>query len=385
VSQPGSEGVANYVSQVARAQAGRGDRVAVACPDDTPLAAATRGDGIETHRWTASRSPGPDLARELIALRAIIQRVRPDVVHLHSSKAGMVGRLAVRRRHPTVFQPHAWSFHATPGALSPLTVGWERLAGHWADVIVAVSDDELAIARRRRIRAASVELTIPNPVDTMAFCPTPAYRAEAIHVRRSLGLEDEPLVVCVGRLCRQKGQDRLLQIWPSVIARVPTAQLLLVGDGPYRADLEATDHSQVHFLGTRADVAAILRAAQIVALPSRWEGMSLALLEAMATGRPVVATAVPGSRETIGRGAGAVVDQNQDVQLAREIVARLENPALARREGATGRRLVARRNRLLNTIDALDGAYERAEAAHGVVQRHRPPRAVDERVVAAHG
>ena len=364
VSQPGSEGVGNYVARVAELQAALGHRVDVACPLDTPLAVATEQSGLVLHPWAAGRNPNLGLGRELSRLSAIIDLVDPDVVHLHSSKAGLVGRLALRRRRPTVFQPHSWSFEAMSPSLAPVAVRWERLAASWVDVLVGVSADEVATATSHRIRTAGTTVTIPNPVDTERFHPSTPYTTESRHVRRSLGLADEPLVVCVGRLCRQKGQDRLVEIWPRVLERVPAAQLLLAGDGPDRRSLEATAGDHIHFLGDRADVAAILRASQVAVLASRWEGMSLAVLEALASSRPVVATDVAGSRETVGRGAGALVDQFAFTTMADEIVARLLDPALARREGAVGRRIVSECHRYASVVEELSSAYRLALAAH---------------------
>jgi glycosyltransferase involved in cell wall biosynthesis len=364
VSQPGSEGVGNYVARMAEIQTGLGYRVELACPVDTPLARAGERSGIRVHRWSARRHPDHDLSGELAQLRAIVGRADPDVVHLHSSKAGLVGRLVLRRRRPTVFQPHAWSFDAVAPGLSLAAIGWERFAGRWTDVLVAVSDDEMATATRHGIVAAGTMMTVPNPVDTDRFHPRVPDPSETRYVRRSLGLGDEPLVVCVGRLCHQKGQDRLLQLWPRVLERVPAAQLLLVGDGPDRAALEARAGPHVHFLGNRSDVAAILRASQVVVMPSRWEGMSMAVLEALASSRPVVASEVAGAGETVGQGAGAVVGQGDVAAMAVEIVARLVDPARARREGAAGRRIVAERHRFTAATEALDVAYRYSVDLH---------------------
>ncbi|MEL7155695.1 MAG: glycosyltransferase [Actinomycetota bacterium] len=371
VSQPGSEGVGNYVARVAQLQAAAGHRVAVACPADTGLAAAVDRSAVEFRPWSAGRQPGHDLPREVARLHAIVDEIDPAVVHLHSSKAGLAGRLAIRGRRPTVFQPHAWSFHALDQPLAAMAIGWERLASRWTDVVVAVSDAELAAGRSLRIRPRSDMRVTPNPVDTDRFTPEPNRPSEREQVRRSLGLSDEPLAVCVGRLCHQKGQDRLVELWPSVLERVPSAHLLLVGDGPSRTDLEARAGDQILFAGNRADVPAILRAAQVVVLPSRWEGMSLAVLEALATARPVVTTDVAGVAETVGRGAGAIVAQDQLATLVDEIAGRLDDPHRAAREGAEGRRIMTSAHRFSMVVDRIGSAYRCALEAHGV-RRLRP-------------
>ncbi|WP_342748799.1 glycosyltransferase family 4 protein [Streptomyces phaeoluteigriseus] len=107
------------------------------------------------------------------------------------------------------------------------------------------------------------------------------------------------LVVCVGRLCRQKGQDVLLAAWDAVAARVPGARLALVGDGPDHDALRSRAPESVLLAGAVADAVPWYQAADLVVLPSRWEGMALAPLEALACGRPVVVTDVDGARESL--------------------------------------------------------------------------------------
>ncbi|MEU9596749.1 glycosyltransferase [Streptomyces sp. NPDC048109] len=303
LTQPVDGGVARVVTDLTRAQLAAGLRVAVACPDGG-LADRLRALGADVRNWPATRSPGPAVVPEVRRLARVIEEVRPDLVHAHSAKAGLAGRLAVRGRIPTVFQPHAWSFEAVGGAAGLLALGWERWAGRWAARTVCVSEAE----RLRGVRAGlrGPWAVIPNGIDLARFeADAPANAAEdpagptaPAGVRRRHGIAPHaPLVVCVGRLCRQKGQDLLLGAWEQVLARVPGARLVLVGDGPDRARLAARAPASVLFAGTVADAAVWYRTADLVVLPSRWEGMALAPLEAMACGRPVVVTDVDGARE----------------------------------------------------------------------------------------
>ncbi|GAA2761707.1 glycosyltransferase [Streptomyces paradoxus] len=295
IAQSSGGGVARVVADLAARQVARGDRVVVACLPDTRLAAAAAQAGAEVRVWNARRSPGPALLKEAADLRRIVDSVRPDVVHLHSSKAGLAGRLALRGALPTVFQPHAWSFEAVTGLLAVASVRWERAGARWAHRLVCVSDGE-----RRQGEAAGVHasyMIVRNGVDIGHFDSTAAPSRETARAR--LGIDaSTPLVVCVARLCRQKGQDVLLAAWPSVTDRIPGARLVLVGDGPDRAALAARAPSSVSFAGDVADPRDWYMAADLVTLSSRWEaGMALAPLEAMACSRPVVVTDVPGARE----------------------------------------------------------------------------------------
>ncbi|NEA18596.1 glycosyltransferase, partial [Streptomyces halstedii] len=92
--------------------------------------------------WPAERVPGPRLAREVAAAGRLVRVCAPDVIHAHSAKAGLAGRLAVRGRIPTVFQPHAWSFEALEGRAAGLAEAWERFGARWSDRILCVSESE---------------------------------------------------------------------------------------------------------------------------------------------------------------------------------------------------------------------------------------------------
>ncbi|MFE8939321.1 MULTISPECIES: glycosyltransferase [unclassified Streptomyces] len=283
--QPGDGGVARVVVDLVRAQRAAGLRVAVACPPGTDLSAAARDEGAEVHDWRAGRDPGPGLVRETASLARLVRAVGPDLVHAHSAKAGLCARLVVRGRIPTVYQPHAWSFEAVRGTTAALARSWERFGARWTDRVLCVSE-----AERRTGEAAGVEAdwsVVRNGVDTARFANDGPPRNPA------------PTVVCVGRLCRQKGQDVLLAAWPAVLAEVPAARLVLVGDGPDAEGLRAAAGPSVRFAGAVGDTAPWYRAADVVVLPSRWEGMALAPLEAMASGRPVVVSDVDGARESL--------------------------------------------------------------------------------------
>ena len=355
VSQPGDGGVARCVADFVAHQTARGWRCFVACRSWTPLATAVRGAGAVQLRWAADRSPGPGAPAEIAALARIVRDVDPDIVHLHSSKAGLAGRLAVRGRRPTVFQPHGWSFHAARGPQARAAVAWERLAARFADAIVCVSEGERRAALAHGIRGDL--RVVPNGVDLDRYEPIDGQSRP--DVRRALGLPvDAKIVLLPGRLSEQKGQDVMLGVWPAVVAAHPEARLVLLGEGPLRPTLERAADRTVTLVGNRPDVARWLHAADLVVLPSRWEGMSLAMLEAMATGRSVVATAVDGADEALAGGGGAVVPAGDRRRLVDEIVVRLEDEAITRSEGLAGRRAAEARFDVRRTRDAIVEIYE---------------------------
>ena len=328
VSQPVEAGVPRVVAALVADQVARGYDVHVASQPGPGLGTTATALGATHHDWAAGRSPDHRVAAETRRLARIIDAVDPDVVVLHSAKAGLTGRLAIRGRRPTVFAPHAWSFEAVRGPLAALSTGWEVLAARWTHTVVCVSDDERAAGAAAGIDAPTV--VVPNGVDVDALSPRPAEAA-----RDRLGLPHRPTVVCVGRLAEQKGQDLLLTAWAQVLDAVPEAQLVLVGDGPERAALEAAAPAGVRFAGAQ-DPTDFYAAADVVALPSRWEGGPLVPLEAMAMGRPVVAFDVQGVRAALG-GTGAVLDPGDVRGLAAALARLLTDPASAAAQGRAAR------------------------------------------------
>lgn len=234
VSQPNGGGVAVYVGQAAGDQRRRGWEVAVACPRGGDLPERCAAAGVPWFPWDARRAPGPRTLLEARSLRRLVATFAPDVVHLHSAKAGLAGRLPRRPRgSPTIFQPHGWSWLAATGRQETASRLWERLAARWTDALVCVGIGELQEGMRAGVRGEY--RVVRNGVDRRRF--RPADGAARLAARARLGLPATvPLAVCVGRLTRQKGQDVLLAAWPEVTARCPSARLAVVGDGE---DLDA--------------------------------------------------------------------------------------------------------------------------------------------------
>ncbi|MFJ6699565.1 glycosyltransferase family 4 protein [Streptomyces sp. NPDC091272] len=361
--QPVDGGVARVVVDLVRSQVQKGVRALVACPPDGPLPGQAADAGADVLRWPAGRAPGPGLASEVLTAAGLIRRSAPDVLHAHSAKAGLAGRLAVRGRVPTVFQPHAWSFDAVDGRPAELVRRWERYGARWSTRTLCVSE-----AERRAGEAAGISsrwAVIRNGIDLDRFGAGEADGdgdghgdgdgdghggGESVGARTRAEARSEepllaalppatPLVVCVGRLCRQKGQDVLLRAWPEISRRVPGARLVLVGDGPDAERLRGSAPPGVLFAGAVADTRPWLRAADVAVLPSRWEGMALAPLEAMACGTPVVVSDVSGARESLppGQRSHCLVPPREPAALTDALVALLSDRALREELGARAR------------------------------------------------
>ncbi len=233
-------------------------------------------------------------AEALMALAAHLRGRRPSLVHVHTSKAGLLGALAARIAcvPAVVYTPQGHIFAregAIPGVtdrplLHPLFLALRRLAESLSDRVVALTpadlEEQVALGLAPREKYA----VIHNGVDPEPFRDLPS--------RRGAG---EPLVMAVGRLSPEKGQDVLLE----ALALLPGVRGALVGDGSLRPALEERASrpdlsGRVRFLGLRADVPACLAEADLFVLPSRYEAQGMVVVEAMMAGLPIVATRVGG-------------------------------------------------------------------------------------------
>lgn len=331
-------GVARVVADLVRAQRRAGLRPVVLCPSGGRLAREATRAGARVGLWLAERTPTGNLPWEVFCAGRAVWRTAPDVVHLHGDKAGLAGRLALRGRLPTVFQPHVWSFQAARGLGSQLARRWERLAVGWTDRVLCSGEHQRQAARRAGVDAPMTVLRTGVDLDRLPAGDQVTRRQSRAALAAVHGLPQRaPLVVCVGRLTQRRGQDVLLRAWPRVLARVPGARLALVGEGPEGAALRRAAGPEVLFTGHTEDTAPWFAAADLVVAPARWGGTGLAPLEAMAVGRPVVVSDVDGAAESLppGQAAHCLVPPNDPAALARSLEALLVDAEL---RGALGRR-----------------------------------------------
>jgi glycosyltransferase involved in cell wall biosynthesis len=345
VTQATVDGVAFCVRDLIQAAVSNGYKLTVACPPDGDLPAWAQQRGAGWERIDMRRAPHRS---DILAVLRIRRLAREHaLVHLHSSKAGAVGRLALaslgRRRPPSVFTPHGWSW-LVGGRLEPAYRLFERIMLPVTTAMVAVSTEErshgLAVLgpRAARIRV------IPNGVDVGRFRP------DGPLAERTGG----PLVVSVGRLCHARGPD--LAVAALALMRTPAARLRLVGDGEDRAALEMQVRAlgltgRVELTGFRQDPAPDFRAADVVMVPSRYDGMALVLLEAMACGAAVVATRVAGSSALAG--AGVLVAPEDPGALAGAVDALLADPDRRKQLGLAARQRAVERYSLRRSLDAI--------------------------------
>jgi glycosyltransferase involved in cell wall biosynthesis len=370
---PSIGGIQSHTLRLGQKLAERGVAVHVVTRLQPGLAAFERMGGVRVHRVGVARARGAAGSLAFVAegVRAVLRLARHvDVLHAHQllspSTVGLVA--APLARLPLIVNPHACGDIGDVGQLSRSALGRARLLAvvRRADAFVAVSRpirDELLGAGAPPQRVWS----IANGVDTDRFSPAPA--AERAMIRRALGLADGPLVVYTGRLAPEKGVDLLLEAWPAVRARSPAARLAILGAGPEEARLRELARARgvapsVDFVGGLPDVAPHLRAADVAVLPSRTEGMPVALLEAMSCGLPVVATRVGGSAEVIeDEIAGRLVAPEDPAALAAGLAEALLDAGAAARRGAAARALVLARYGMDLVVDRMLELYRSVVAS----------------------
>ncbi|MFL5920695.1 MAG: glycosyltransferase family 4 protein [Gaiellaceae bacterium] len=350
-AQPLDGGVSRHVVELARALAGDELTVEVACPRESLTWSSLEGSGVRLHAIETHREARPGDARSLATLVRLAGDA--DVVHVHSAKAGFVGRLAASlrgKRKACVFTPHGWSWWAADGAEARLYLGLERLAAHWCRTIVALSDDEREAGLEARVGRSEQYRVIPNGVPLERFAlPRAPVRGR---------------ILMVGRLAPPKRPDLALRAFAVARGRVSGAELHVAGDGPLRSEAEALAAElgvagSVRFLGNRDDVPELLAQAECALLASDYEGCPLAVVEAMAASVPVAATAAGGTGELVRPGAtGALAPKGDAEGLAEALLAVLDDPAAAAELGAEGRRDAERNLSLSRMVERLVALYD---------------------------
>ena len=354
-------GVEVVVDQLSHGMVERGHQVSV-------LTLRTRGGKRReaTGNLTISRLPAIDLTGligvqlvvSLHAIPALISELRtfkPDLIHVHnlffrnSEAAAVIARF---NSTPLLLTMHLGDMGGGFTAVKALTTLYEKTVGRCivrsADRITGVS---AAVASHAGVLGASSSLVqvIPNGVDTSIFYP-------------SESVPDTPTVLAVGRLVPNKGMDTLIKAVPEVLARVQEAKFVIAGAGPMDSSLRKLTESlgvgdSVEFLGHRSDVPDLLRGATVFARPSTLEGMPLTVLEAMATGLPVIATRVGGTPELITDGEnGFLIPVGDSHALAEAILDVLSAPERSSRMGQRNLQIVQIEytwERVINRTEAL--------------------------------
>jgi glycosyltransferase involved in cell wall biosynthesis len=324
--------------------------------DEGDLFNALSAAGIEACALGLSKRSA---LRALSELVTIFRRARPDVVVVRGYSAEALGRIAARLAGVahTVMWVHNIADITPRGRVR---VALDRALDRWTSAYFGVAEGQRPyLVDSLRYPDAKIRIVL-NGVDPSLF-DTGTDRS----VLREFGWgEDDPVVGIVAGLRPEKDHATLLRAAPIVIEHLPRARFLIIGDGPMRPRLESLVAelgiaSSVHFAGARPDVTRLLRGIDVFTLSSETECFSIALLEAMASARPAVCTAVGGTPEIIADGqSGYLVPLKDSQRLADRLLDLLSNPQAARRMGQVGRARIETEFDLRRSVDAAELALE---------------------------
>jgi glycosyltransferase involved in cell wall biosynthesis len=344
--------VLDYLSAMVR----RGDEVWVLCLDDEVERRFAEA-GCRTVRspfWFHPINPLDVLP--FVQLWRLCRREKFDLVATHTSKGGFLGRLAARAAGAPhiVHHAHGFAFRDTqPRWIQRCYIALERLAARACDLIVSVSEDHRQAGLREKIAPPEKIATVQNGIDVAAFYRPPKPETSEI------------VIGVASRLAPKKGIGDLIDAFPAIHAAHPGTRLVLVGDGPARAELEARARrtglsERIEFTGFRENIPEILASFDIAVQPSISEGLSISVLEAMAAGKPLVVCDIVGNRELITDGVnGLLVPPGDPSALARAIASLLDNPiraqALAARAHADCAEHFSRERMIKQILEFYDG------------------------------
>jgi glycosyltransferase involved in cell wall biosynthesis len=326
-------GVQIHIKDLAAAAQVRGHVATVLTGGSGPFVDALRAQATPTVVLRHLTVPiGP--VRDLMALReihAVVKDLRPDLLAVHSAKAGVLGRLVGWRLGiPVVLTAHGWTF--TPGFPPVQAAAYrhiERLVGPLASKIIAVSEFDRRLALEQRIVAEDRIVTVHNGMPDIV----PGLTADPSRT--------PPRLIMVARLGAQKDHASLLRALEGLKHR--QWELDLIGDGPLMGEMKSLAATlglggRVRFLGQRMDVDQLLGEAQASLLVTNWEGFPLSIIESMRAGLPVVASSVGGIDEAVCDGETGYLVPRGDVDVLRDRIDRLlTDPALRVRMGTSGR------------------------------------------------
>jgi glycosyltransferase involved in cell wall biosynthesis len=308
-----------------------------------------------------------------LRIAALCRSVRPDLLHLHGSRAGFLGTLAARAVgvRPVVYTAHAFAFKRhLSRPLRWLAARADGVTCASASRVICLTNADVCAAAAHAI-AVTHATVIANGIDLNRY-------REGKNIRHALRFDPAaPVVGMVARLVPDKDPLTFVRAAAQVSAMIPGARFLLVGDGPLRKDIEDEARAlgltgRLTVTGFRHDVPDLLASMDVVVLTSRWEGMPVSVLEAMASGKPLVASALPGLDAVIEDGrTGFLVPQGAEVHFARKVIDLLRDSGRRAAMGARARRKAAEEFGVERMVSATADLYRSTLASSGLVTEVR--------------
>ena len=317
----------------------------------------------------------PTLVREISPLKDIkafwhlyrlFRKYKFDIVHTHSSKTGVIGRLAAKLAGVPmiVHTVHGYAFPAAKSKLEKnIFLAMEWLGTKCSDKIICLHDADKKIAEEALGAKSSQLIVLANGVNINKFNPPTIEQKQDI--RTKLDLPSDAIVIgMVGRLWQQKNPKLLLSAAIAILKDRKNVHFVFAGDGELRAELEDKVNSfglssNIHFLGWRNDTESVLKAFDIFVLPSLWEGMPLAILEAQATGLPCIVSNIQGNTSLVTNDYnGFIFDFNIKKDLEIKIIELLSSNEKAIKLGGNAYQEIKIKHNIIERVNRLEIMYK---------------------------
>ena len=309
-------------------------------------------------------SPAKDF-QSLIALIKLIKEIQPDLIHCHSSKAGIIGRLAAFIcNKPSIFTAHGWAFHPEVKPAQRIIALISEIIMSWlTQRIICVSDFDKKLAQSVKLIPHSKLQVIHNGISQLIS--SEKEEQDLISGNLFLQTRSKLNILMVGRFAEPKRQDLLIQVFAKLDLEIRNkANLLFAGNGPLLSQSKQLTEqlglkNQIHFLGEIRNIADLLNSADIFVLLSGREGLPISIVEAMRAGLPVVASDVGGISELIqDQKNGFLIQHNQFDLIINCLQTLISSESLRKQMGMTNRKIFEEKftsEKMLRTLAQVYG------------------------------
>lgn len=322
--------------------------------------------GVVKHNIDFTRSPySPKVLTSLLHMEKLLRDVRFSLVHVHTPVAAFVTRLACQRTktHPVLYTAHGFHFYkGAPLKNWILYYNMEKLAAHWTDGLITINQEDYEAARKFSLRPHGKVFYVPGVGVDIKAIQERASLSDTVKLRHSLGIgPDEAVIITIGELIPRKNYEQVLEAL-TILQKI-NFHYLIVGNGESEEKLKRMVRQlgldgNVQFLGFRKDIPELLAASDIFVLTSRHEGLTRAIMEAMAVGLPIVTTNVRGNRDlVIDNENGFLVELNDIESTAKAIEKLLTSPQLRKRMGSKSKELIQAHD-LKNVLPMMEEIYD---------------------------
>lgn len=302
----------------------------IICPNYPSMIENMENMGIKVHVVDMKREI--ELIADLkayIKIKKYIKSIKPDIIHVHSSKAGVIGRLAARRcKVPCVYNSHGWAFSMEVSEKKKkVYASIERICANFSVKIINISDDEKKLAAKYKVAEENKMMTIYNGIDLNKY----NRRYNRNDVLSKLNIPENAFVIgMVGRITEQKSPQTFINIAEKISSLDENAYFILVGDGELKKEIQERVEKKlikdkVVITGWTNEVAKYVSIFDIALLTSKWEGFGLVLAEYMAMGKPIIASKVGGIPNVVQDGFNGKLIENNNVDDYVNHIVKLKN------------------------------------------------------------